>query len=408
MTKTIAILATLDTKGDECAYLKEEILRLGARPYLIDISVVGDAELTADISAAEVADAGGTSLATLRIDPSREVASEVMVRGATDKMLSLIGLGGVDGVISLGGTQGTGNCTQVMQALPYGFPKLMVSTMASGDTSGYVGIKDITMMFSVSDILGLNPFFRTILSNAAGAIVGMADATKPISFIPGKPVIGITNLGVLTQGTMHAMERLSEQGFETMVFHAVGSGGRAMEQLMRDGIIQAVFDFALGDLMDAIGGGIRAADEDRLTVAGSLGLPQVVVPGGTDHLGILVDEPNSIPEKYADRKVTFHNPVILVPRTSGDELEQLAKTIGDRLRGAKGPTQVLVPTKGLSSYSVPGGALEDKDSDARLFAALREHVSQPVTEIEAGAEDTAFVDQAVDTLLALIAAKQEA
>ncbi|MCR9238450.1 MAG: Tm-1-like ATP-binding domain-containing protein [Alphaproteobacteria bacterium] len=408
MTKTIAILATLDTKGDECAYLRDEITRLGAKPFLIDISVVGDADLTADISAADVADAGGTSLTSLRVAPSREVASEVMVRGAIAKMLGLIGSGDVDGVISLGGTQGTSNCTQVMQALPYGFPKLMLSTMASGDTSGYVGIKDITMMFSVSDILGLNPFFRTILSNAAGAIVGMADATRPISFTPGKPVIGMTNLGVLTQGTIHAMKRLSDQGFETMVFHAVGSGGRAMEQLMRDGIIQAVFDFALGDLMDEIGGGIRAADKDRLTVAGALGLSQVVVPGGTDHLGILVDEPNSVPDKYADRKVTFHNPVILVPRTSGDEMEQLAKTIGDRLRNATGPTRVLVPTKGLSSYSVPGGPLEDNEADARLIAALHKHVSHEVTEIDAGAEDTVFVDQAVDALLALIADKQEA
>ena len=403
MTKTIAIVSTFDTKGDECAYLREEITRLGATCILVDISVVGDTELSADITASEVAAAGGTSLAELRVNPSREVASEVMVRGAIQKITDLVGKGEIHGMISLGGTQGTGNCTQVMQATPYGFPKLMVSTMAAGDTAGYVGIKDITMMFSVSDILGLNPFFRTILSNAAGAIVGMANAARPISFTPGKPVIGITNLGVLTQGTMHAMKRLSDQGYETIVFHAVGSGGRAMEQLMRDGIIQAVFDFALGDLMDAIGGGIRAADEDRLSVAGELGLPQVVVPGGTDHLGILVKEPNSVPDQYTDRKVTFHNPYILVPRTSASELEELARIIGERLNGAKGPTRLLIPTKGVSSYSVPGGALEDSDADAAFFAALHKHVDHDIIEIEAGAEDPAFVDQAVDMLLSLIA-----
>ena len=308
MQKTIIILATFDTKGDECAYLRDEISRLGAQVMLIDIGVVGDTQHDCDVSADLIAQAAGSSIAQLRNNPSRETASEVMVRGAALTVQGLVHARKAHGIISLGGTQGTANCTQVMQTLPYGFPKLMVSTMASGDTSGYVGIKDITMMFSVSDILGLNPLFRTILSNAAGAVVGMASAAKPIEFISGKPVVGITNLGVLTQGTMHAMQRLSAAGFETMVFHAVGSGGRVMEQLMRDGIIHAVFDFALGDLMDAIGGGIRAADDDRLTVAGELGLPQLVVPGGTDHLGILVDKPNSVPERYRRSKIHLSQP----------------------------------------------------------------------------------------------------
>ncbi|MDP6831497.1 MAG: Tm-1-like ATP-binding domain-containing protein [Alphaproteobacteria bacterium] len=404
MTKTIAVLATMDTKGAECAYLRDEITRLGARALLIDIGVVGDANIDVDIASAEIAAKGGTGLAALRDNPSRETASEVMILGATAALLDLITAKKVDGIISLGGTQGTNNCCRVMQALPYGFPKVMLSTMASGDTSGYVGIKDITMMFSVSDILGLNPFFRRILSNAAGAVVGMADAAIEIEFDAAKPVIGITNLGVLTQGTMRAMELLAERGYETIVFHAVGAGGRAMEQLMRDGFITAVFDYALGDITDALFGGIRAADEDRLTVAGQLGIPQVVVPGGVDHIGILLDEPNTVPDAYKDRLYSYHNPVILVPRTTGPELVRMMEEIRDRLSHSKANTVFMLPTKGVSSYSVAGGVLYDGESDAAFFAAVREMLPKhvPLIEVEAGAEDPAFVGRAVDELVKLI------
>lgn len=196
MTKTIATLATLDTKSDECAFLAHEISRLGAKPFLIDIGVVGVSRLAADIPANEIAELGGTSLFDLRANPSRETASKVMVDGATRRILDLLKSGEIHGIVGLSGTQGTANYTQVMQALPYGFPKVTLSTMASGDTSGYVGIKNITMMFSVADILSPNPLFHAIVSNAAGAIVGMANTYQPIAFDPNKPVIGITNLGV--------------------------------------------------------------------------------------------------------------------------------------------------------------------------------------------------------------------
>ena len=404
MSKTIAILATLDTKGDECVYLRDEIERMGARALLIDIGVVGDAAIPCDISNAEVAAKGGTDLSAMRDNPSRETASEVMVRGATDIMLGLIADKKVDGIISLGGTQGTNNCCQVMQALPYGFAKVMLSTMASGDTAGFVGIKDITMMYSVSDILGLNPFFRRILSNAAGAVVGMANAAIEIEVDASKPVIGITNLGVLTQGTMRAMELLADRGYETIVFHAVGNGGRAMEQLMKEGYITAVLDYALGDITDALFGGLRAADENRLTVAGKLGLPQVVVPGGVDHIGILLSEPNTVPDEYKDRLYSYHNPVILVPRTTGPELVRMMEEIRDRLKDAKTNTVFMLPTKGISSYSVDGGVLYDAESDTAFHQAVREMLPDyiPLVEVEAGAEDAVFVDRAVDELVKLI------
>jgi uncharacterized protein (UPF0261 family) len=409
MTKTIAILATFDTKENECAYLRDEIVRNGGRAMLIDIGVVGDASIVTDITNAEIAARGGTELITLRDNPSRETASEVMIKGATGVMLDLIVAEKIDGIISLGGTQGTNNCCRVMQALPYGFPKVMLSTMASGDTSGYVGIKDIVMMFSVCDILGLNPFFRRILSNAAGAIVGMAKAAIKIEFTRDKPVIAITNLGVLTQGTIRAMDLLAERGFETIVFHAVGAGGQAMEQLMREGHIAAVFDYALGDITDALFGGIRAANEDRLTVAGSLGIPQVIVPGGVDHIGIMLDQPNTVPDKYKDRIYSYHNPMILVPRTTGPELVRMMEEIRDRLANSKTNVVFMLPTKGVSSYSVEGGDLFDAESDKIFHQAVHDMLPKhiPLIEIEAGAEDAVFIERAVEELVKLIENNKE-
>ena len=407
MTKTIAILATVDTKGDECAYLRDEITRMGANALMIDIGVIGDPRIPVDISNTDIAAKGGTSLAELRKDPTREVASGVMVDGATATLVNLVARGEVHGVISLGGTQGTANCSQVMQALPYGLAKVLVSTMASSDTSGYVGIKDITMMFSVSDILGLNPLFRQILSNAAGAVVGMANAAIDSGFDSGRPLIGMTNLGCLTQGAMKAIDKFAERGYETIVFHAVGSGGKAMEQLMRDGIITAVFDYAQGDLVDYKFGGIRAADEDRLTVASALGLPQVVVPGGIDHIGVILDEPNVVTDEYKDRLYAFHNPVILVPRTTADEIVQVMEEIGKRLDHANTNTVFILPKKGVSSYSVEGGALYDAESDAALYASVRTLLpdSIPLIEVDATAESDELVTLAVDELIKLIEQK---
>ena len=401
---TIAILATLDTKAAEVEHLASVVSGLGAVPLLIDIGVVADSRVVADLTSAVIAERGGTPLNELRVDPSREVASDVMVAGATSAVIELQEAGKIDAIIGLGGTQGTNNCCRVMQELPYGFPKIMVSTMASGDTSSYVGIKDITMMFSVSDILGVNPLLRQILSNAAGAAVGMAGAATGAAVRRTRPVVGITNLGVLTSGTMRAMERLEELGYESIVFHAVGPGGRAMEQLMRDGMIDAVFDYALGDLSDALLGGLRAADEHRLTVATELGIPQVIVPGGVDHIGVMLDEPNIVPALYQGRTYTFHNPSILVPRTSGEELTEVARVIGDRLAGIGDQAVFMMPLGGVSSYSVEGGALIDREADSVFWAALRDSlpVGLRIIEVEAGAEDPAFVDLAIDELVALI------
>lgn len=400
----VAILSTLDTKEAEATFLKQEIEARGGRALLLDMGVMEAPETSADFDRATVAAAGGSTLTELLQDPTRQTASPIMIQGATRILLEQLKQGAVQAVIGLGGTQGTSNCCAVMQALPYGLPKIMVSTVASGDTAPFVGIKDITMMFSVGDLLGLNPFTRRLLSNAAGAAYGMALGAGDNWFAKGdKPLIGMTNLGVLTEGAMHAVERFHEAGYEVIVFHAVGSGGNAMEQMMKEGIIGAVFDYALGEISDELFDGLRAGTPERLTVAGSLGLPQVLCPGGCEHIGLMV-EANTVPEQYADNLHVFHNPIILAPRLSIEQWDTVAEEIGRRLQTTKGDAVMMLPLQGTSRYAIEGGPLHDPEGDAAFFATLSKALppSVQVVECPMHAEDPAFVDEAVARLLAML------
>lgn len=408
MNKVIAVLATLDTKGQEAQFLREQLEALGSTALLIDLGVIGEAALAADVSREEVARAGGTPFDRLLQHATREAAAPVMVAGATRVMQRLLAEDRVHGVIGLGGLQGTAACTEVMRALPYGVPKVMVSTVASGDTSAYVDIKDITMMFSVGDILGLNSFTRKILANAAGAAHGMAQVEVTFETgAGGRPLIGMSNLGVLTQGAMRALEYFAEAGYEVIVFHAVGSGGRAMEQMMKEGIIGAVFDYAMGEIADEVFHCLRAGGPERLTVAGDLGLPQVLCPGGAEHLGVLVDPPNSVPERYRDHTYVFHNPVVFVPRLRADEITQVATDITRRLAHTQGNAVFMIPKGGTGRYAMEGGPLRDTESDAAFFTALREGMPDTIEVIERDtyAEDPEFVKECVDRLIALIESK---
>lgn len=410
MQHVIAVLATLDTKGAEAQYLRERIEALGSRALLVDIGVVGAPGAKPDVTREDVARAGGTALAELLRDPTRAAASPVMVAGATKLLVEAQRAGRVHGVIGLGGTQGTPNCTRVMQALPYGFPKVMVSTVASGDVSAFVGIKDVTMMFSVGDILGLNPVTRRILANAAGAAHGMAIAGGGIDVARGaKPTIGVSNLGVLTDGTMLALDLLKQRGYEGIVFHAVGSGGRAMEQMMKEGLIGAVLDYAMGEIADEVFHGLRAGGPERMTVAGQLGLPQVIVPGGAEHIGLLV-EANVVPERWKTHKHVFHNPIVFAPRLSASELEQVGREAVKRLSHTRGDATLMLPLRGVSRYSIPGGPLHDPAGDRRFFEALKSGLPKgiDVVEVDAGAEDPVFVRAMVDRLVARIESRPQA
>ncbi|MEZ7956873.1 MAG: Tm-1-like ATP-binding domain-containing protein [Rubritalea sp.] len=404
MSKVIAILATLDTKAAEANLMREEIESLGGKALIIDIGVVGKPGIEADISRAEVIAKGGGSLEDLLIKPSREISGPFVTGGAKKTLIELIGKDAIHGVVTLGGTQGTSTCAPVLQALPYGFPKVMLSTAASGDVGPFVGIKDITMMFSVSDILGLNVFSRKIIANAAAAAYGMSLVERSITKSEAKGVIGMTNLGVITKGAMHAIELFEQAGYEVITFHAIGAGGEAMEQMMKEGIITAVFDYAMGEIADATFDALRASGPERLTVAGKLGLPQVVCPGGSEHLGILVHEPSKIPAGYEDHMVTWHTPYVFVPRPNAQEQDKIAQNIGQRLKHSTKDTVFLMPLKGVSSYSAKGGELYNPELDAAYWESLQKALPDTINveALDYSAEDPAFVEYAVKTLIKLI------
>ncbi len=402
--KTIAILATLDTKAAEANLMRDEIESLGGKALIIDIGVVGEPGIKADITRAEVIAKGGGSLDELLIKPSRETSGPFVTEGAKNSLIELISKGSIHGVVTLGGTQGTSTCAPVLQALPYGFPKVMLSTAASGDVGPFVGIKDITMMFAVSDILGLNVFSRKIIANAAAAAYGMSLVERSITQSEAKGVIGMTNLGVLTKGAMLAIELFENAGYEVITFHAIGAGGEAMEQMMKEGIITAVFDYAMGEIADATFNALRASGPERLTVAGKLGLPQVICPGGSEHLGILVQEPSKIPAGYENHMITWHTPYVFVPRPNAQEQDKIAQNIGQRLQHSTKDTVFLMPLKGVSSYSAEGGELYNPELDAAYWESLQKALPDTITveALEHAAEAPAFVKHAVNTLINLI------
>lgn len=404
MSKVIAILATLDTKAREAQFMKQEIEALGGAGLIIDVGVVGEAGISADVSRSKVIAAGGGSLEELLVDPSREKANPFVSAGAAKILQELQQDGKIDGVVALGGTQGTSTCAPVLQTLPYGFPKVMLSTAASGDVGHFVGIKDITMMFAVSDILGLNVFSRKIIANAAAAAWGMAQVERSVTSSEAKGVIGLSNLGVLTKGAIHAIELFEAAGYEVITFHAIGAGGEAMEQMMKEGIITGVFDYALGEIADATFDALRASGPQRLTVAGKLGLPQVICPGGSEHLGILVEEPNEVPAGYEDHQVTWHSPFIFVPRLNQQEQHKIAENIAKRLEHSTTKTVFMMPLKGVSSYSAEGGELYNTDLDAAYWESLQQTLPKTIKleSCELTAEDPAFVKKAVETLINLV------
>lgn len=402
--KTIVVLATLDTKGVEAQYLRRQIERMGESALVVDVGVVGGPATKADITREEVAAAGGTPLARLLEKPDREIAAPIMAGGAAKIIAELADQGDVHGIVSMGGTQGTTLATTVMRALPYGFPKVMVSTMASGNVAPWVDIKDITMMYSVTDILGLNPVMRTILANAAGAVVGMARATVPMESAE-KPLVGVTTVGITTQGAMKAIEVLEEAGYETIVFHAVGTGGRAMEQLMKEGVIGAVLDYSTIEVSNEMFDALLAGGDERLTVAGDLGLPQVLAPGAIEVL--VFNEPETVPPPFDTRTLIRHSPKITDVRLNAEEMEQVGEEVAKRLQHTTDEAVFIIPTAGYDSYAVEGGGFHDPEADRAFVDALKANLPDNVRVIERDAdiEDPAFATEAARLLIELIEKK---
>ena len=399
--KTILLIGTLDTKGQEYAFVYNLIRERGHQPLLMNAGTFPSeikAELTVDISAQQVAEAGGTTLAALQAANDRGEAMSAMQKGVEVLIQQLFSAGKIDAVLGLGGSGGTALATAGMRTLPVGVPKLMVSTLASGDVAAYTDIKDITMMYSVVDIAGLNRLSKQILSNAAGMICGAAE--QAISVSEDKPLIAATMFGVTTPCMTKLQAKLEQAGYEVLIFHATGSGGRAMEGLITDGFIAGVADVTTTEWCDEFVGGVLAAGPDRLDAAGQIGCPQVVSVGALDMVNFWAMD--TVPEKFQDRNLYKHNENITLMRTTPEENRSLGQIIAAKLNAANGPTTLVLPLKGVSMIDVEGQPFHDPAADQALFDTLRAEINDHVklVEVDAHINDDAFVDALASELLA--------
>ena len=396
--KTIALIGTFDTTGEESSFLRARIESAGLRTMMIDVGVLGSPSFPADISQAEVAAAAKQDLAALQRERDRGRSVTAMALGATAILLRLHAQGAIHGVAALGGSAGTTIATAAMRALPYGFPKLMVSTLAAGDTKPYVGTKDICMMPSVLDISGLNYVSRRILSNAAAAICGMV-AAEPVATSNDKLAIAATMFGVTTPCVTSARRILEEKGYEVLVFHATGTGGQAMEQLIEDGVIHAVLDLTTTELADEVAGGVLSAGPHRLEAAGRKGIPQLVCPGAIDMVNFGPAE--TVPIKFRRRKLYVHNPTVTLMRTTPEECAEIARITATKLNRATGPVTVLIPLQGVSAIDKLGGPFYSPEALNSYRAALKSTLSSAIelVELDAHINDDSFARAATELLL---------
>src|SRR5215210_1151933 len=395
---TVVLIGTLDTKGREYEFLRERLGEHGVETVLVDAGVMGEPKAEPDVTREEVARAGGTGAAELAQAGDRGAAVAAMGRGAGEVVKRLHAEGRLDGVLGLGGSGGSSLVTGAMRELPVGVPKLMVSTVASGDTRPYVGESDVTMMYSVVDIAGINQISARILSNAAAAIAGMAKAEIPEAG-EEKPLVGATMFGVTTPAVDAARERLEGLGYEVLVFHATGAGGRSMEALMRDGFITASLDITTTELADELVGGVLSAGPDRLEAAGSLGIPQVVSLGALDMVNFGPED--TIPKKFDGRNFYVHNPTVTLMRTTAEENAELGRRIARKLNAARGPVTLFVPLGGVSLIDAEGQPFYDPEADMALFDALRENLDGGVVEVremESHVNDPAFASAMAERL----------
>jgi len=392
----VVLVGTLDTKGLEYGFLRDRLRENGVETLLVDAGILGDPRVEPDVTREEVARAAGTDIEGLARARDRGVAVAAMARGAGEVVKRLHAEGRLDGVVGLGGSGGSSLVTRAMRELPVGVPKLMVSTVASGDTRPYVGESDVTMMYSVVDMAGINRISARILSNAAGAIAGMAKAEVPE--VGERPLVGATMFGVTTPCVDAARGRLEALGYEVLVFHATGAGGRSMEALVRDGFITAVLDTTTTELADDLVGGVLSAGPDRMEAAGELGIPQVVSLGALDMVNF--GPPDTIPKEFEGRLFYEHNPTVTLMRTTAEECAELGRRIAKKLNAASGPLTLFVPLGGVSLIDTEGQIFHDPEADAALFGALRENLDEnmEVMEIDTDVNDPAFARAMADRL----------
>ncbi len=394
---SVVAVGTLDTKGAEYAFLRDRLREHGVDVILVDAGVLGEPTTVPDISREEVAQAAGAEIGQLVAAGDRGAAVETMSRGAAAIVGRLHAEGRLDAIVGMGGTGGTSLVTHAMQQLPVGVPKLVVSTVGSGDTRPYVGAVDITMMYSVVDIAGINQISARIIGNAAAAIAGMASA--PIPETPeGKPLIGASMFGVTTPCVTTARERLEELGYEVLVFHQTGTGGQSMEELVRAGFVKGVLDVTTTELCDELVGGVLAAHPKRLEVAGAMGVPQVVSLGALDMVNF--GPMDTVPERFRSRTLYVHNPTVTLMRTTPEECAELGRRVARKLSSATGPTALFMPLRGVSLIATEGQPFFDPAADEALFSAVREHVGPNVElhELDMDVNDPRFARAMADRL----------
>ena len=397
---TIAVLGTMDTKGEEHGFVAELIHHRGHQPFIIDVGIGGAPQIRPDLPREEVARIAQLDLAAVVSRNDRGEAVLAMSKAAPVVLSKLYAEGTIHGVISLGGGGGTAIATAGMRALPIGFPKLMVSTLASGNTAQYVGVKDIVMMPSIVDVAGLNRISREILTRAAGAICGMVEAQ--VVEAADRPLVVASMFGNTTECVQHARKVLEAAGYEVLVFHATGTGGRTMESLIEAGMVAGVLDLTTTEWADELVGGFLGAGPTRLDAAATHGVPAVIAPGCLDMVNF--HAPETVPARFAERIFYHHNPQVTLMRTNCEECAQLGHIIAKKVNASRGPVAVMIPTKGVSVISTEGGPFHNPEADTALFSAIEREVRAdiPVVEMPNRINDPEFAEACAQRLLEMM------
>lgn len=400
MEKTVVITGSLDTKGREFAFLKELIEKEGLDTLVIDFGVMGVPAFAPDITRQEVAKAGGGDLAILASGEHKDEAMRIMAAGLAVVVRQLFDEGKLDGIIGMGGGGATSLSTKAMRELPVGVPKVMVSTLGGGDVSAYAGTRDITFMPSIVDVVGINRISRLIFTNAAGAIAGMVKMDKPI--LEEKLLIATSMFGNTTLAVEQARGIMEARGYEVLVFHATGIGGRTMESLISDGFISASLDITTTELADEVCGGVLSAGPERCKAASRAGIPAVLVPGCVDMANFWGMD--TVPQKYRSRKLYQWNPNITLMRTNIEENKRIGKMIAAVANAAIAPVIIMIPLKGVSQLDTPGGAFWDPLADQTCFEAIKKNLKPgiPVIEMDNNINDPEFANRAAETLLDML------
>ncbi|CAG7629959.1 Tm-1-like ATP-binding domain-containing protein [Paenibacillus allorhizosphaerae] len=408
MSKRILLIGTFDTKGEEYAFVRQRIESRGHTVVTVNIGVMGSARyVEPDWDADAVASAAGASVHDLRERQDRGMAMTVMSRGASALIRDLYAKGEFQGILGMGGTGGTSVIGAAMRGLPIAVPKVLVSTAASGDTRAIVDTKNITLFPSVVDVAGLNRISRSIYEQAAGAICGMVDMEPESARSESdRPIVAITMFGNTTECVNRCREQLTQAGYECLVFHCTGTGGRTMEDLVRDGMVAALLDITTTEWADELCGGVFTAGPHRLEAAGEAGIPHLIVPGCIDMVNFGGEE--TVPLQYRSRKLVVWNPSVTLMRTNVEENARLGQIFAEKANAAKGPVQVLLPQKGVSILDSEGNDFWWPEADRAMFAALKSNLRKdiPVAEIDANINDPAFADAAVELLLEMIKSKR--